>query len=92
MDLNLSSWDTSSVTKMDGIFSRSGMPYGNNGDIYLSITGIENWDTSRVESVEWLFYGSFFDGVDLSSLASIESKNFLGTFNKATSFNSDISS
>ena len=57
-NLDLSSFDTSKVTKMKGMFSESAA---------TEIKGLENFDTSNVTNMNEMFYKSAATSLDLSS-------------------------
>lgn len=50
-NLDLSSWDTSSVTNMGGMFNQNG-----NSATSWSIGDISNWDTSKVTDMSYMFF------------------------------------
>ena len=79
---DISSWDTSSVTNMSGMFSGASMFY----------MDISSWDTSNVTNMSSMFSGaSRFNG-DISSWDTSSVTNMSSMFYGASGFNRDISS
>lgn len=82
-EVDLSHWDTSSVTKTIATFATVKN---------TRIKGLENWDMSKVENMNYMFMDSeaaeFSDisGWDTSSVNSMEAM-----FQRAASFNQDLS-
>lgn len=82
-EVDLSHWDTSSVTKTIATFAAVKN---------TRIKGLENWDMSKVENMNYMFMDSeaaeFSDisGWDTSSVNSMEAM-----FQRAASFNQDLS-
>ena len=74
-DGDISDWDVSNVTNMNGMFSLSKF----NGDI-------SNWDVSNVTSMRSMFYWSEFDGDisnwDVSNVRDMERMFISSDFNK----------
>ncbi|KRM71732.1 hypothetical protein FC34_GL001391 [Lacticaseibacillus brantae DSM 23927] len=61
--VNLTNWNTSQVTTLASAFSNFG---GQNGLGKATITGIENFDTSQVQSLSRTFASSSLNSLDLS--------------------------
>jgi surface protein len=81
LKLNLSSWDTSSVTDMSRMF------------YYFkdSVTGLNFWNTSQVKTMEAMFFKAtyFNENISLWNTSSVENMDLMFLF--ASSFNQDIS-
>ena len=76
---DLSKWNTSSATTMEGMFSNNNKFQGD----------IEDWDVSNVKSMKGMFENSEFDRpLALWNVSSVE--DFQGTFRNSC-FNQDIS-
>ena len=78
---DISSWDTSNVLSMEGMFSWIGF----NQDISY-------WDTSSVQSFYLMFYGAPSFNQNISSWDVSSALYMGGMFSGASSFNQDLSS
>ena len=80
-NIDLSEWDTSNVTNMNGMFEDC---------TNFKSANIANWDTSKVEDMRWVFTGSKFNeeiaGWDVSNV-----ENMRSMFYGCKKFNSDLS-
>ena len=80
-DQDLSAWDVSKVTAMNGMF---GGATNFNGDISA-------WDTSKVADMGWMFYGAAIFDQDLSAWDTSGVTTMNGMFGGAASFDQDVS-
>lgn len=79
-DSNISSWDTSNITDMGGMF-RFANSFNQN---------IGNWDVSNVTNMTSMFYGATAFNQDISNW-SVGSVDYMDNmFNSATAFNQDL--
>ena len=79
---SVTSWDTSNVTNMHGVFQGA--------DIFNQNIG--SWDTSSVTTMETMFASASAFNQDIGSWDIGNVFNLSSMFNGATSFNQDISS
>eukprot|EP00761_Pharyngomonas_kirbyi_P011158 gb/GECH01011183.1/.p1 GENE.gb/GECH01011183.1/~~gb/GECH01011183.1/.p1 ORF type:complete len:544 (+),score=59.55 gb/GECH01011183.1/:1-1632(+) len=79
---NISSWDTSHVTTMSGMFFRAG----------FFDQDIGSWDTSQVEEMFQMFFGAGSFDQDIGSWDTSQVTTMYLMFSSATSFNGDIGS
>ena len=79
---NISFWDVSNVTNMDGMFY--------NADVFNQ--NISNWNTSKVDNMGSMFKNASSFNQDISSWDTSKVTKMLDLFRAATSFNQDISS
>jgi len=78
---DISDWDVSGITDMNGLFSGDELF---NGDL-------SKWDVSGVETMANMFSGAKAFNSDLSKWDVSNVESMFGMFNNADSFNSDIS-
>ena len=78
---NISFWDVSNVTNMDGMFY--------NADIFNQ--NISNWNTSKVDNMGSMFKNASSFNQDISSWDTSKVTKMLDLFRAATSFNQNIS-
>ena len=65
VNLDLSNWDVSNVTKFNSLFSSSD---SNSGSMNIKTTGIENWDVGNGDNLSYMFYGcGQLESIDLSN-------------------------
>jgi len=85
---HISTWDTSLITDMSGLFYDNSYPY----DYYDNFNSdISNWDVSSVTDMSSLFSGAIsFDG-DISDWNVSSVTNMEWMFGNAHSFNQDLS-
>lgn len=75
--LDLSSWNTSKVTDMSGLF--------NSSQFLVNITGLSSWDTSKVKDMSTVFYGTGLMSLDLSNWNTSNVTVMKGMFASMTS-------
>ena len=64
VNIDLSNWDVSNVTKFNSLFSSSD---SNSGAMNIKTTGIENWDVGNGDNLSYMFYGcGQIESLDLS--------------------------
>lgn len=78
---NISFWDVSNVTNMDGMFY--------NADVFNQ--NISNWNTSKVDNMGSMFKNASSFNQDISSWDTSKVTKMLDLFRAATSFNQNIS-
>jgi surface protein len=97
---DIGAWNVSLITNMSALFaSEVGVDDGNNDDwvspppncVSTFNESIDAWDTSRVTTFEFMFYGAhdFNQNISGWNTSSVRSTN--GMFNTASSFNQDLS-
>ena len=65
VNIDLSNWDVSNVTKFNSLFSSSD---SNSGAMNIKTTGIENWDVGNGDNLSYMFYGcGQLESIDLSN-------------------------
>ena len=65
VNLDLSNWDVSNVTKFNSLFSSSD---SNSGSMNIKTTGMENWDVGNGDNLSYMFYGcGQLESIDLSN-------------------------
>ena len=79
---DLGKWDVSKVKKMYGMF---------NGCESFEGKGLENWQTSSLEDIQWMFYGDQKFNGDLSNWDTSKVTNMWEAFEGATNFDGDLS-
>jgi len=87
---DISSWDTSSVTSMNSMFSA--VEYGEDPVSSSFNQDIGNWDTSNVTFMGYMFYGANEFNQDIGSWDVGKVTNMNTMFGGASSFNQDIGS
>lgn len=87
IELNISDWNTSSVTDMSYMFGESG-----SYSTYPSNFAISNWDTSSVTSMEYMFFynASFNQPLNTWDVSSVS--NMSSMFQGAEVFNQPLNS
>ena len=104
---DITSWDTSNITNMNGIFSDASAFDKNIGSWNTSkVTSMNNmfngasvfnqninsWNTSKVTDMSYMFYASFAFNGDISLWNTSNVTNMISIFASASSFNQDINS
>ena len=83
-DADISHWDTSSVTNMEGMFACNLIICSFNQDI-------SSWDTSNVTNMNYMFSGAFAFNKDIGGWDTGSVIDMNGMFRNASTFNQDLS-
>jgi surface protein len=91
-DQNIGNWDVSNVTIMNGgssngLFIGNNMKFNNGGS-----PSINNWNISKLTSLELMFSGCFRFNQPLENWNTSNITNMAGTFNGCSVFNQNLSS
>ena len=85
---NLSSWNTSNVTKFQGLFN--GASIFNNGNYSDNSSSSLSWDTHSVTDMSYMFYNTYFNQ-DVSTWDTHSVTDMGYMFNGALNFNKNLS-
>jgi surface protein len=101
---DITGWDTSCITSMDGLFAYSDFNQDISGWDVSNVWNmnmvfmhssfnqpLDSWDTSGVQKMRYMFYGAYNFNQDLSSWVTSTVNDMEYMFGGATSFDQDIS-